>query len=202
MLNQFDCFVIFQSWIIVLKSVSAKYRHHWGGEPKFYQSGSFLLGLCRGNYISSPFSALFNYRVSVSQAQISYRVISLRDVIQCRNVWSRMLGSDTTIRFFCLIYICFLNGAAGEVPCLKPFQFIPQHLTNLVWFQILRRIFPAILMFSKLDNFVPSAVLFKRFGLFLKSQFFSAGWLSSWHLAWCCGGCCWCCEMGLAWPPS
>ena len=55
-------------------------------------------------------------------------VISLHDVNQWRNVCSRMLGSDTTIRFFCLIYICFLNGTPWEVPCSNAHELIHPEL--------------------------------------------------------------------------
>ena len=115
-------------------------------------------------------------------------VISLHDVNQWRNVCSRMLGSDTTIRFFCLIYICFLNGTPWEVPCSNAHELIHPELKTssdfrfCTWFlhDINAR---KIAQFS--GHRLPiQAVVFPSFD-------------SCRGYCCCCSWCSWCCVLGL-----
>lgn len=70
------------------------------------------------------------HRQAVRPGMIWCCVLSLHDENQCRNVCRRMLGSDTTIRFFCLFYI-FVSSMWGPERFRGWFLFTPTlHLSH------------------------------------------------------------------------
>ena len=147
------------------------------------RSNLLIIWMWDGNYLYRLPPSLSGHLITEHSRAVRLQmiwccVLSLHDENQCRNVWRRMLGSDTTIRFFCLIYIFVSSMYSQERfrgwflhPPIITNGFIKLWKPRLIW--DFAPDFYTILMFAKLDDFLAISSPFKR-----SSQLFMAEFLS------------------------